>query len=484
MWDDRCGEGGYNTAATAEARYNEAGGSTMDNNKDYENNTARFAALRPVARLMRVSVKDLAITSIPLVLLTLLVIWLAYWYVRPAPPDTIVMTAGAPGSSYLVTAEKYRKILARNGVKLKVLQSAGSLENLKRLTDPKYKVDIGFVQGGVATGLNIDGLYSLGSIFHQPLSIFYRGDRPFTLLSELAGKRIAIGPEGSGTHVLAAILLKANGIEPGGKSELLNLGGEEAAQALVDGKVDAAFLMGDSATPPVMRRLLWTPGVRLLDFKQAEGYARRYPYLLKLDLPMGVFDFGKNVPQQPINLIGPTVELVARKSLHPALSDLLIEAAKEVHGKATLLQHSGEFPAPLEHEFPVSPDAKRFYSSGKGFFYRWLPFWMATLLDRTLVVFVPIVVLLIPGLKLLPTLYNWRIRSRIYRWYGALISIERSMLANPTPDEREDLLKRLDEIEMQVNRMKIPLSFAEQFYVLRDHIQFVGDRYRQGVARG
>jgi TRAP transporter TAXI family solute receptor len=437
--------------------------------------------MRPVARLVRISVKDLAITSIPLVLLTLLVIWLAYWYVRPAPPDTIVMTAGAPNSTFLLTAEKYRKILARNGVKLKVLQSAGSLENLKRLSDPTYNVDVGFVQGGVATGINTDGLVSLGSVFHQPLLLFYRGDRRFTLISELTGKRLAIGPEGSGTHVLAVILLKANGIEPGGNTELLNLGGEEAAQALVDGKVDAAFLMGDSATPPVMKKLRSTQGIRLLDFAQADGYARRYPYLLKLDLPAGVFDFGKNDPPQPINLIGPTVELVARKRLHPALSDLLIEAAREVHGKATLLQHQGEFPAPLEHEFPVSADAKRFYNSGKGFFYRWLPFWMATLVDRTLVVFVPILVLLIPGLKLLPALYNWRVRSRIYRWYGALIAIERNMLDNPSPEERAELLKRLDDIEMQVNRMKIPLSFAEQFYVLRDHIKFVGDRYREST---
>jgi TRAP transporter TAXI family solute receptor len=432
-----------------------------------------------MARFVGISVRDLVVTSAPIVLVTLAVIFAAYWFVRPAPPDTITISSGPQGSTFLLTAEKYRKILARNGVKLKVLASGGSLDNLKRLADPRSGVDLGFVQGGVSSGVNIGGLVSLGSMFHEPLSLFYRSEAPVQLLVGFKGKRVAIGPQGSGTHVLALILLKANGIEPGADTELVDLGGAEAAQALIDGKVDAAFLMGDSAAGPVMRKLLWSPGVRLLDFIQADAYVRRYPYLVKLDLPMGVFDFDTNVPPQDIHLIGPTVELVARKDLHPALSDLLIEAAREVHGRASLMQHAGEFPAPLEHEFPISSDARRYYNSGKSFLYRWLPFWMASLLDRTLVVFVPVFVLLIPGLKLVPSLYSWRVRSRIYKWYGALITIERSILANPSPEEKAELLKRLDDIEDGVNRMKMPLAYAEHFYVLRDHIKFVGDRYRQ-----
>jgi TRAP-type uncharacterized transport system substrate-binding protein len=449
-----------------------------------QENIKKLASVRPMARFIGVSLRDLVVTSAPLLLLTALAIWAAYWYVRPAPPKSIVISAGPKGSTFYLTAQKYRAILARNGVNLQVIPSEGSVDNLRRLVDPNVKVDLGFVQGGVATGVDVSGVVSLGSVFHEPLALFYRNPAPVTLLSQFAGKRLAIGPVGSGTRVVALTLLKSNGIEPGGSTPLLDLGGSDAAQALVDGKVDAAFLMGDSATPPVMRKLLWTPGIRLLDFTQADGYSRRYPYLDKLDLPMGVFDFGKNVPQQDIHLIGPTVELVARKKLHPALSDLLIEAAREVHGKATLLQHANEFPAPLEHEFTVSADAKRYYSSGKSYFYRKFPFWLASLIDRTLVVFVPIVVLLVPGFKLVPALYSWRIRSRIYRWYGALIAIERSILAHPSPDERKELLKRLDDIEAQVNKMKMPLAYAEQFYVLRDHIKFVGDRYRQSMGEG
>ncbi|WP_223911065.1 TAXI family TRAP transporter solute-binding subunit [Geobacter sp. AOG1] len=437
----------------------------------------KIASIRPVARFVGISLRDLTVTAGPLILLTIVAIAAAYWIMRPAPPDTITITSGPAGSTFQLTAEKYRKILARNGVKLRILPSEGSLENLKRLNDPKYRVDVGFVQGGLTAGVTVDKLVSLGSVFHEPLALFYRGEAPVTWLSELSGKRLAIGPEGSGTHALALILLKANGIEPGGATELLNLGGEDAAQALIGNKVDAAFLMGDSATPPIMRTLLWTPGIRLLNFAQADAYARRFPYLSKLDLPMGAFDFGKNIPPQDIHLIGPTVELVARDNLHPALSDMLIEAAREVHSGAKLLQNAGEFPAPLEHEYRISDDARRYYTSGKSFLYRNLPFWLASLVDRLLVVVVPIIVLLIPGLKLVPSIYSWRIRSRIYRWYGILITLERNMLAQPEPAERKELLKRLDDIEAEVNKMKMPLAYAEQFYVLRDHISFVRNRY-------
>ena len=448
-----------------------------------QKNTHKILSTRPLAWVVRISFRDLVVTVGPLILITLAAIGAAYWLMRPAPPSTITITSGPEGSTFRLTAEKYSRILARNGVKLKILPSEGALDNLKKLNNPSYRVDVGFVQGGLSAGIEVDKLVSLGSVFHEPLALFYRGAAPVNWISELRRRRLAIGPEGSGTHALALILLKANGIEPGGATTLLNLGGEDAAKALIEAKVDAAFLMGDSAAPAMMRKLLWTPGIRLLDFTQADAYARRFPYLKKIDLPMGAFDFGKNVPPQDIHLIGPTVELIARENLHPALSDLLIEAAREVHDRPSLLQRAGEFPAPLEHEFRISSDATRYYNSGKSFLYRNLPFWLASLVDRLLVVFVPIVVLLIPGLKLVPSLYRWRIRSRIYRWYGMLIALERSILAQPAPEEREEMLRRLDDIETEVNKMKMPLAYADQFYVLRDHIRFVHDRYKNRADR-
>jgi len=428
------------------------------------------------ARLVAVSWRDLAITLGPILLLSLAGIWFAVRFVRPAPPKSVTITTGPDGSMFRIAADKYRSILARNGITLKMLPSDGSVENLKRLNDRSVQVDIGFVQGGVAPDVDADGLVSLGSVFYEPLAVFYRDKRPVYRLSQFSGKRLAIGTEGSGARALASTLLKANGIESGGRTALLNLGGEDAAQALTEHKIDAAFMMGDSATPSLMRKLLQTPGIRFFNFTQAEAYVRRFRYLTQLELPMGALDLGKNSPAQNLHLIAPTVELVARENLHPAISDLLIEAARQVHGTATVLQHTGEFPAPLEHEFRISPDATRYYKSGKSFLYRVLPFWLASLTDRTMVLLVPIIVLLLPGLRLVPSLYRWRIKARIYRWYGALIGLEREALQTSLPDRREEMLKRLDDIEKGVNTMKMPVAFADQFYVLREHIRFVRDR--------
>lgn len=434
--------------------------------------------LRLTTRFTGVSWRDLALTLGPILLITFLAIWLAFRFVRPAPPDTIVLTSGADGSIFRANAEKYRAILARNGVKLEILPSQGSLENLRRLTDRSSRVDVGFVQGGVSAGTNIDGLFSLGSISNQPLAIYYRSDVPLDRLSQFSGKRLAIGHEGSGTRFLSLALLKSSGIEPGGSTGFLDLGGEEAADALIQGRIDAAFLQADSAATAVLRKLLRTPGVLLFNFSQADAYVRRFRYLKKLELPMGSLDLAQNMPAQTVALIGPTTELVARSDLHPALSDLLIEAAREVHGGANLLQHAGEFPAPLEHEFPISDDADRYYKSGKGFLYRYLPFWLASLADRLLVILVPIIVLLVPGLKIAPDLYRWRITSRIYRWYGVLLALERDMHEHAEPEKRKELVKRLDAIEQGVNSLKVPRSYADQFYVLRQHIGFVRERLK------
>lgn len=428
------------------------------------------------ARLVAISWRDLAMTLGPILLLSIAGIWVAIRFVRPAPPSSITITSGPDGSVFRNTAEKYRSILASNGITVQILPSKGSLENLQRLNDPSFHVDIGFVQGGVATGIKVERLVSLGSLFYEPLAIFYRSADPVDRLSQFSGKRLAIGAEGSGTRALALTLLKANGIESGGRTALLDLSGEDAARALIAHKIDAVFLTGDSATPPLMRKLLQTPGIRVFNFVQAEAYTRRFRYLTRLELPMGTLDLGKNSPERTLYLIAPTVELVGRENLHPAISDLLIEAAREIHGSATLLQHAGEFPAPLEHEFRISNDAARYYKSGKRFLYRALPFWLASLADRAFVVLVPIVVLLLPGLRLVPSLYQWRVRARIYRWYGALIRLEREGLMNSTPEQPEQMLKQLDEIEKGVNNMKVPVAFADQFYVLREHIRFVRER--------
>ena len=346
-----------------------------------------------------------------------------------------------------------------------------------------FRSDIGFVQGGLTKGLDIGNLVSLGSVFYEPLMVFYRDAKPIKTLAGLAGKRIAIGAVGSGTHALALSMLAANGIKEAGPTELLPLSGAEAVRAFVSREIDAGFLTGDSASGENMRNLLHAPGVHLLDFVQADAYVRRFSYLSELQLPAGSLDLGEDIPRKPLSLIGPTVELIARDDLHPALSDLLIEAAREVHGRATLLQKAGEFPAPLEHEFPISDDAARYYKSGKGFLYRYLPFWIASLINRTVVLLIPLVVVLIPGLRVVPTMYRWRVQSRIYRRYGELMALERETLEPLSAERQAELQKRLASFEMTVINSKIPGAFADQLYVLREHIGLVRERLRESVAK-
>ncbi|GAB3629597.1 C4-dicarboxylate ABC transporter substrate-binding protein [Pandoraea terrae] len=434
------------------------------------------------ARFVAISWRDLAVSFGPVVLLSLAAVWLAVWLVQPAPPRHITITAGPEGSSFWNAAQKYRAILARNDITLEVLPSEGSRQNIERLADRKQNVDLGLVQGGVSTGIDVDGLQSLGSVFFAPITVFYRG-KTISKLSDLTGKRIAIGREGSGARALSLALLKMNGIEPNGRTTLTAYDGQDAAQALTEGRVDAAMLTGDTATGPTMGKLMRTPGIHLMDFSQADAYTRRFTYLNQLTLPAGVFDLGKNLPPHAVHVISPTVELVARDSLHPALSDLLIEAAKEVHGRAGVLQRAGEFPSSQAHEFPLSDDAKRYYASGKGFLYRHLPFWLASLADRVLVLLVPIIVVLIPAFRLVPSLYAWRVKSRLYRWYGTLIGLEREAMADDAHTAYPELTRRLDATELAVNRLKIPLAYADQFYVLREHIGFVRQRLNAAHAQ-
>lgn len=428
---------------------------------------------RTLARLNALFGRGLVISMSSILLIGLAVSMAAFMFLNTAAPRTLTISSGPVGSSFQRNAERYQKILAREGVALKILPSDGSSDNLKNLANPKGAADIGFVLGGEARDAKFDNLVSLGSVAFQPLMIFYTG-APRKLLSDFKGGRINIGPPGSGTHALALTLLKANGIVPGESTRLDETDLTDPEKELRERRVDAVFLMSDSTATEAMRGLMRDQDVRLFSFVQADAYVRRIGTLNKLHLPRGALDFGKDVPPEDVYLIGPTVNLVARDSLHPALSDVLLEAAREVHGGPGIFRKRGEFPAPNEGEFRLSPDASRYYASGKTFLYRTFPFWLASLVARVLAFLVPLVLLLIPALKLAPAVYRWRIESRIYRWYRVLLDLERDAFApSAGAERREELLRQLDHVEAAVNRILVPASFGDLFYGLRGHIEFV-----------
>jgi TRAP transporter TAXI family solute receptor len=423
--------------------------------------------------------------AISILLLALLVLsFSTYYFFHSAPANYLVLSSGPEGSMYHSNAVRLQKVMAKNGVTLTVLTSEGSDENLARLTNVHSGVDIAFIQSGTSRGTNVfrraqdssvdyGGLISLGALYVEPIQIYYNEPGNIPFISGFKGKRIAIGSEGSGTHLIATTLLNANGILNDGQTVLLPYENEEAVKALLNDQIDVAFLMGDTTSSKSLRAVRSGKNIRLFDFTQAEGYVRQNPFLHSIFLPQGVWDFGKNLPSNDIHLIGPSVDLVAKKTLHPALSDLLIESAQELYGAPSMYRKRGEFPQPLESDFKLSPNAADYYKSGKSFLYRIFPYWLASMLHRLLIGTVPIVIVLIPGLRLIPMFFKFRIELRIQRWYRAIMQLEQDMSREGAHLVKSSHLERLDGIEKAVHGLKIPASYAGQFYNLREHVNFV-----------
>ena len=481
-------------------------------------------------RLLRfsvLSVRDLLTTYGPFVLLVGLLLWIAYVAIDPTPPGKVVIAAGLEGSAYHDFAEKYGAVLEKHHIKTEIRTSEGSMQNLHRLDTDKSDADVAFVQSGTTNDevAMRRGLVSLGSLFVEPVWIFYReaalpkvkpivpveitpsvavarakAVKPsteklppptaITQLGELRGLSLNVGPRGSGGPRLANQLFDANKIDAGDIT-LSNLEDTPAVMKLLDGSLDAVMFV-TAPEAPMVQMLLQTPGIRLFNFDQAEAYSRRFPFLKHVVLPRGIVALEKDLPHEDVHLIAPTATLVAKSDTHPAILELLMQAATEVHGGPGWFRRTGEFPNDQYTEVPVSPVAERYYKSGPPFLQRYLPFWLANLLERMGVILVPILALLIPLSRILPPLYTWRVRSRVYRWYGQLRAVESDLDsgafdgaqsgAGPGTTAKEarrtKQLARLDDIESRVNHLVVPLSYADELYTLKLHIDRVRAKLR------
>lgn len=432
-------------------------------------------------QLRRTLRRDLWLTLAPAVLLIGLAFAAAFYFIEPAPPKKLVLAMSPDEGGFRYYARKYQDVLKKHGVTLELRTTKGSIENVELLADGASGVDVAFVQSGTVGGEKATSVVSLGSVSYVPLWVFYRGE-PLEDVRQLKGRRIAVGPEGSGTRALAVTLLKANGIDEA-PTELLPLEREAAIEQLKQGHLDAAFLLSPAESPAI-QKLAAVPGVNLLSFARGEAYARRFPYLTRLVLPRGVFNLASDIPAKDVVVLAPTANLVARDSLHPALSYLLMRAASEVHGSAGLLDGPNEFPAPRETGFALSSEAQRYYEAGIPLLQRYLPFWAANLVDRLWVMLVPIIAVVVPLFRAVPALYQWRIRQRIVRWYARLKEIEIQLDENPGREMLEDMLKRLEEAEREVNRIPMPLAYAENLYFFREHIEVVRRRLIRRLGGG
>ena len=331
----------------------------------------------------RISAREIALIAVPVLLLVGGAIWLMLNYMQPAPPTRIVLSTGGQSGAYYAFAKRYEKVLDRAGIKLDIKTSAGSIENLKRLQDERSGVDAAFLQGGIASTKTAPTLQSVGRLFHEPLWIFYRGNETLDRLSQLAGKRLAIGPEGSGTRQLALQVLEPSGVSAA-SATFLPLGGAEATKALEEGAADVLFTVAAPEAPQV-QSLLRAPGVRVLSLAQAEAYVRLFPFLTRLVLPQGVVDLVRNIPAADVVLLAPAAVLVVREDMHPALASLLAQAASDVHQSPSLFARASEFPKAVDPEFAVADSAARFYKNGPPFLQRYLPFWLANFVERMIV---------------------------------------------------------------------------------------------------
>jgi hypothetical protein len=425
------------------------------------------------------SLRDLLIAFGPMTLMILIVCGVAYKLVDPAPPGKIDFSTGQENSAYQDYAKRYADELIKSGITLKLEPSQGSQENLEKIIDTGSSVELGFVQSGSTDEAEAQskGLISLGSLFYEPIWIFYRDKKELDSITQFKGKRMNIGTEGMGGAKLFKQILSVNGMEES-DMRLTRLASTPATVALLEGKIDA-LMMSSASDSLLLQMLLQTPGIKLFDFVQAEAYSRRFPFLSHVVLPRGIVDFGKDIPARDYHLISPTATLVAHESLHPALIGQLLQAAQKIHGGAGWFSKQGEFPSDKYTEVPVAPQAEKFYKNGPPFFQRYLSFWLANFVERMWVVFLALGALFLPLSKIIPPLYVWRIRSRIYQWYGKLRLVEQA-IEDVAPEQRQEVgelqLRMLDDIEGKVNHISIPLSYAEQLYGLRSHINFVRKR--------
>ncbi len=398
-------------------------------------------------------------------------LWVSFQFLEPIPPRQIVIASGPESSLYHRHALQYKAALAREGVTLVERMTEGAGDNLRLLGNPSSGVDIGFVQGGQADTPEAKGVVMLASLYYQPLWVFVRRGEGVDTLTALAGRRISTGMPGSGSRALGEPLLATSGVTAD-NAKLLPVPTDRAQGALTAREIDAALMVGGIRTS-VIQAALADPALELVSLVHADAFAQRYPYLTRRTLHAGAVAFVPLLPAKDIALVSTEAMLAARHDIHPAIVNLLLEVIRDQHDDQGFFESPGEFPNVEQVDLPVSPDAIRHRRFGPSLLYRYLPFWVATFVERFIVVVLPLLVVLIPLVRYLPQLLRWRVRSRIYRWYGELALLERDVRSRTGTPPIERWLSDLERIQRSAERVTTPASLASEAYTLREHIDLV-----------
>ncbi|WP_395058626.1 TAXI family TRAP transporter solute-binding subunit [Polaromonas sp.] len=427
-------------------------------------------------RYTLLSLRDLWASAGPFIVLAVTLLVAAYWWLDPNPPKRVTLATGPAQSAYEEFGKRYAKILADDGIEVVLLPSQGSAHNLQLLREGK--ADLGFVQGGTSTYDEADAqsLTSLGSLFVEPLWLFYRDeparkakkDQSITSLVQLQGLRINLGTPGSGVPNLMGKLLESNRIEPA-SLKISNLDQTPATVAFLNAEIDA-IVFASAPESLMVQMLLQTPGVKLMNFTHSEAYSKRFSFLSTARLPQGVVDLARNVPPEDVNLVAPTTSLIAKTTTHPALVQLFAQAGNVIHGPAGWFKAAREFPNRDNSELPISKEAERAIKNDAPLLQRYLPFWVANLVERMWLVMGIIIAVMLPLSRIVPPLYEFRVRSRIFKWYGQLRDIENRADGS---QETGRLLDELNELENRAEKIAVPLSYTDELYALRSNIHLV-----------
>ena len=435
-------------------------------------------------RYTLLSIRDLLISVGPFVFVAVALLVLAYWWLDPNPPKRVTLATGPAQSAYEEFGKRYAKALALEGITVVTVPSQGSAANLQLLREGK--VDLGFVQGGTSdyTDADEETLSSLGSLFVEPLWLFYREEAArkitatatLTSLTQLQGMRINMGTPGSGVPSLMTKLLESNRIEPA-SLKISSLEQTPATVAFLGGEVDA-IVFASAPESLMVQMLLQTPGVKLMNFAQSDAYSRRFAFLSATRLPRGVVDLAGNIPPDDVRLVAPTTALITRNTTHPALLQLFSLAGTQIQGSAGWFKRAREYPNVDNNELPITKEAERAIKNGAPLLQRYLPFWVANLIERMWLVMGIIIAVLLPLSRIIPPLYTFRVRSRIFRWYGQLRDIEVRMAS----ENNNALLKELNQLENSAEKVTVPLSYTNELYALRSNIHLVRKKLQRTDA--
>jgi len=405
----------------------------------------------------------------PFIAIGLAGLLLAMRFIEPSPPRSITFAVGSSAGAYHAYAERYQRILAAEGIEVTILETAGSVTNLRMIRDGD--ADIGLVQGGIANAETDPGLRALGGLFPEPAWVFVRADYDALDFGDLRSARMAIGAPGSGTRALG-LQMQAEWRGPWPPSSQIELSGDKATNALINGEVDAAFFVA-AIEAPYVQKLLRDQRFKLLPFPRAPALARRAPALAPKVLLRGVLDIGQNLPAQDIPLIAPVAQIIVAENTHPAIESVLLDAAHIIHSEGSLLSRAGTFPDAKLTDLPLSREARRYYRNGPSALRRWFSFGWANFFERSWVLLIPLITLMIPLARVAPPIYRWQVRRKIYVWYSDLRALEVKGRSAANRAERNKIIAKLHTLQVDAGKIEVPLSYTDDFYRLRSHIEFV-----------